>query len=50
MDNFHRMLIKHKTGKWIIGKSAKGKSAKEIGGCGDGPPIINFKKKFVRLC
>jgi hypothetical protein len=47
---YQGIILKHKTGKWIIGKSPKDKNAKEIGGCGDGPPIINFKRKFVRLC
>ena len=47
---YQGVILKHKSGKWIIGKCAKDKYAKEIGGCGDAPPIINFKKKVVLLC
>lgn len=45
------IIMKHtKTGKWIIGKSKKDKDAKEIGGCSDGPPEIDFKKKIFWSC
>ena len=45
------IIMKHqKTGKWIIGRSQKDKSAKEIGGCGDGPTVIDFKKKTWLGC
>lgn len=45
------ILMKHtKTGKWIVGHDAKDKEAKEIGGCSDGPSIIDFKKKRFWLC
>jgi hypothetical protein len=44
-------IMKHKkTGKWIIGRSEKDKNAKEIGGCSDGPPVIDFKNKRFWSC
>jgi hypothetical protein len=44
------IILKHKSGKWIIGKSQKDKNAAEIGGCSEGPLIIDFKKKRVWTC
>ncbi len=45
------ILMKHiKTGKWIIGHSVKDKDAKEIGGCSDGPSVIDFKRKKFWSC
>lgn len=45
------IIMKHmKTGKWIIGHSAKDKNAKEVGGCSDGPSVIDFKRKEFWLC
>ncbi len=45
------IIMKHtKTGKWIIGHSDKDKGAKEIGGCSDGPSIIDFKRKKFWSC
>jgi hypothetical protein len=45
------IIIKHtKTGKWIIGHSKKDKDAKRIGGCSDGPSIIDFKNKKFWSC
>jgi hypothetical protein len=45
------IIMKHtKTGKWIIGQSKKDKDAKEIGGCSDGPPVIDFKNKRFWSC
>lgn len=44
-------IMKHrKTGKWIIGRTAKDKDAKEIGGCSDGPQVIDFVKKIFWTC
>jgi hypothetical protein len=44
-------LMRHKaTGKWIIGKTEKDKLAPEIGGCSDGPSIIDLKKRIFWLC
>jgi hypothetical protein len=36
-------ILKHKSGKWIIGKTQKDKYAKQIGV--EGPAILNFRKK-----
>jgi len=36
-------ILKHESGKWIIGKSEKDKHAKEIGV--NGPAILDFEKK-----
>lgn len=45
------IIMKHtKTGNWIIGHSSKDKDAKEIGGCSDGPSIIDFKRKTFWSC
>jgi hypothetical protein len=45
------IIMKHKkTGKWIIGRSPKDVYAKEIGGCSDGPSIIDFKNKKWWSC
>lgn len=37
------IIVKHKSGKWIIGKSKNDKDAEGIGG--EGPSIIDFTKK-----
>ncbi|MEI9943964.1 MAG: hypothetical protein WDN26_07040 [Chitinophagaceae bacterium] len=37
------IVLKHKSGKWIVGKIQKDKNAKDIGI--EGPAIIDFKKK-----
>ena len=45
------IIMKHTiTGKWIIGHSNKDKDAKEIGGCSDGPSVIDFKRKKFWSC
>lgn len=45
------IILKHrKTGEWIIGKHARDKDAKEIGGCSDGPSMIDFKRKRFWSC
>ena len=38
------------TKQWIIGHSLEDKYAKEVGGCSDGPIVIDFKRKKVWLC
>jgi hypothetical protein len=43
-------LIKHKKGVWIIGKHAADAQLDEIGGCTDGPAIIDFKAKKYWMC
>ena len=44
------IILKHKSGNWIIGHNLKDKNAKEIGGCSEGPLIIDFKMKQVWTC
>lgn len=45
------IIMKHrKTGKWIIGHSQKDRNAVELGGCGDGPAVIDFKNKKWWTC
>ena len=44
------IIMKHKSGKWIIGKDKKDKNAKEIGGCTNGPIEIDFKNMIIWLC
>ena len=45
------IIMKHKkTGKWIISHSKKDIYAKELGGCGSGPTIIDFRKKTWLGC
>ncbi|HEX2846101.1 MAG TPA: hypothetical protein VHN59_06105 [Chitinophagaceae bacterium] len=45
------LIRRHKkTGKWIIAHSEKDIHAKEIGGCGDGPTVIDFVKKQWHSC
>ncbi|MEP6844441.1 MAG: hypothetical protein ABI861_00485 [Panacibacter sp.] len=45
------IIMKHnKTSKWIIGHGVKDRDAKDIGGCSDGPSIIDFKKKKYFAC
>jgi hypothetical protein len=37
------IILKHESGKWIVGKSKKDINADDIGG--EGPSILNFGKK-----
>jgi len=44
------ILVQHKSGKWIIAQHPDDKNARRIGGCGNGPAIIDFKKKRFKGC
>ena len=44
------IMIHKKTGKWIIAHNAHDIYAKEIGGCNDGPAVIDFKLKKFYTC
>ena len=45
------VIRKHKkTAKWIIAHKAEDVEAKEIGGCSNGPTIIDFEKKVWWTC
>ncbi|MGJ8594226.1 MAG: hypothetical protein ACSHXF_16875 [Aquaticitalea sp.] len=44
------ILLKHKTGKWIIGETENDQNAEEIGGCSDGPTPIDFETNIIEWC
>ncbi len=44
------IIMKHKSGKWIIGHNSKDTNADDIGGCSYGPRVIDFKRKKVWSC
>ncbi len=45
------VIMKHrKTGKWIIGHNAVDKDSQDVGGCSDGPSVIDFHHKIFWLC
>ena len=43
------IIVKHKSGVWIIGKEKKDKDLKEVGGCTE-TSTIDFKKKEYHRC
>lgn len=50
-DVFDRgIILKHKTGVWIIGKSTSDSQLDEIGGCSGGPTVIDFKRRKYCMC
>ncbi len=45
------IIMKHKkSGKWIIAHSPEDAKAINLGGCSEGPTIIDFKRKRILLC
>lgn len=44
------ILVKHKSGKWIISNSEEDKLADEIGGCSEGPLEIDIENRKLWLC
>lgn len=44
------ILLKHKSGKWIIGEMEADRNVEEVGGCSGGPTPINFKSKIIEWC
>ena len=44
------IIMKHKSGEWIIGSEASDKELDEVGGCTGGPAIIDFKNKKYWMC
>ncbi|WP_196889884.1 hypothetical protein [Aureivirga sp. CE67] len=44
------IILKHKSGVWIIGESKSDENAEEIGGCTGGPIPIDFIKKEIEWC
>lgn len=43
-------IMKHKSGRWIIGQNPEDINAEEIGGCSDGPTPIDFGTKIIEWC
>ena len=46
---FNGMVLKHKSGKWILADNYEAIKADEIGGC-TAIPIIDFEKKIIEWC
>lgn len=44
------ILVKHRKGEWIIAHSPNDRNADEIGGCSDGPSIIDLENEKFWLC
>jgi hypothetical protein len=45
------VMMKHtRTGNWIIAHNPEDKDAEEVGGCSDGPSVIDFKRKKFWRC
>jgi len=44
------ILIKHKSGKWIIAENEDDGDEDEIGGCTGGPVPIDFETKIIEWC
>ncbi|WP_103071624.1 hypothetical protein [Aquimarina sediminis] len=43
-------ILKHKSGAWIISTKENDIDAEEVGGCSDGPNVIDFDKKKFWMC
>lgn len=43
-------IMKHKSGKWIIGTKKEDTNLNEIAGCTAGPTVIDFKNKKYWMC
>lgn len=43
-------LRKRRSGVWIISSDPADVNAEEVGGCTDGPPVIDLKKKVFWMC
>jgi hypothetical protein len=44
------IIMKHKSGVWIIGQKPSDTQLDEVGGCTGGPAIIDFKNKKYWIC
>jgi hypothetical protein len=44
------VIMKHKTGVWIIGSRQGNKVLDEVGGCTGGPSVIDFENKKYWMC
>lgn len=47
---FRGIIIKHKSGVWVMAHDESEKDAGEIGGCSDGPTPIDFKTGIIEWC
>ena len=43
-------LLQHKSGVWIITTDKNDINAEEVGGCSDGPSVIDFEKMKFWMC
>lgn len=43
-------LVKHKSGVWIITNKPKDTELEEVGGCTNGPAVIDFENKKYWMC
>ncbi|WP_248329039.1 hypothetical protein [Aquimarina acroporae] len=43
-------ILKHKSGVWIIGTDEKDVDTEEVGGCSNGPRVIDFEKMKFWMC
>lgn len=39
-----------KSGQWIIGNSSTDKNEADVGGCSDGPTVVDLKRKIYWTC
>ncbi len=44
------IIVKHKSGVWIIARNIKDAALDEFGGCSGGPPVIDFTRKKYITC
>ncbi len=44
------IILRHKSGVWIIGTHDNDVNAEEVGGCSDGPRVIDFEKMIFWMC
>ena len=44
------ILLKHKSGQWIIATDESDATLDEVGGCTDGPSVIDFAEKKYWMC
>jgi hypothetical protein len=38
------------SGKWVIGQNESARKANEVGGCGDGPAVVDFDTHDIWTC
>ena len=45
-----RLVWNQPTGQWIIGEGAGDRTATEVGGCSDGPEVVDLVKRIYWTC